>query len=421
MTLTSGLIVASVLFVLLAAALTAGLTAVLRVSDSRVRTLVEEGFAGADSLSQLRASAVATSPFAVIRILLLLSAVGAGLAAAVIGWGRSGVWAGGPISVVAVLVLGDMIPRALAARRPVRLALMSAPLLRRGFRTAGWVFFPLQWLERVLSRSKADRDITEEEREVRETLELGQEEGVLEVAEQGLVERAFQLDELTAWDAMTPRVDIFAWEDSRPLKDVVPELEAVTFSRVPVYGQSIDDITGILYVREAYQAFVAGEGDRPLSDLARDPIFVPGSLSLDKLLRDFQARRTHMGIVADEFGGTDGLITLEDVLEELVGEIVDETDTEEELLTRTGAGEAEAQGGADLREINEHFGVSLPSVENRSLNGFILEELGSVPSPGTRLERGGLEIEVVEASETQVLRARLRRLQGVRSPGTPPS
>ena len=421
MTLTSGLIVASVLFVLLAAALTAGLTAVLRVSDSRVRTLVEEGFAGADSLSQLRASAVATSPFAVIRILLLLSAVGAGLAAAVIGWGRSGVWAGGPISVVAVLVLGDMIPRALAARRPVRLALMSAPLLRRGFRTAGWVFFPLQWLERVLSRSKADRDITEEEREVRETLELGQEEGVLEVAEQGLVERAFQLDELTAWDAMTPRVDIFAWEDSRPLKDVVPELEAVTFSRVPVYGQSIDDITGILYVREAYQAFVAGEGDRPLSDLARDPIFVPGSLSLDKLLRDFQARRTHMGIVADEFGGTDGLITLEDVLEELVGEIVDETDTEEELLIRTGAGEAEAQGGADLREINEHFGVSLPSVENRSLNGFILEELGSVPSPGTRLERGGLEIEVVEASETQVLRARLRRLQGVRTLGTPPS
>ncbi|NNM32504.1 MAG: HlyC/CorC family transporter [Gemmatimonadetes bacterium] len=421
MNLTGSLVLASVLLIVLAAVLTAGLTAVLRVSDSRIRTLVEEGFAGAGALSQLRASVLATSPFAVLRILLLLSAAGAGLAAAVIGWGRAGLWAGGPISVGTVLVFGDMIPRALAARRPVRLALLAAPLLKQGSRTAGWVFFPLQWLERVLSRRKEDRDVTEEEREVRETLELGQEEGVLQVEEQGLVERAFQLDELTAWDAMTPRVDIFAWDDSRRLEDVIPELEAVPFSRVPVFQQSIDDITGILYVREAYQAFVAGRGDLPLSDLARDPIFVPGSLSLDKLLRDFQARRTHMGIVADEFGGTDGLITLEDVLEELVGEIVDETDTEEEPLKRTGAGEVEAQGGADVRDINEHFGVSLPSVEHRSLNGFILEELGSVPEAGTTLERAGLQIEVVEASETQVIKARLRRLQGAGQPENTPS
>ena len=421
MTLTGSLILAAVLLTVLAAGLTAGLTAVLRVSDSRIRTLVEEGFTGAGALSQLRASAIATSPFAVLRILLLLSAAGAGLAAGVIGWGRPGLWAGGPISVVTVLVFGDMIPRALAARRPVRLALLASPLLHQGSRTAGWVFFPLQWLERVLSRRKEDRDVTEEEREVRETLELGQEEGVLHVEEQGLVERAFQLDELTAWDAMTPRVDIFAWDDARLLQDVIPELEAVPFSRVPVFHESIDDITGILYVREAYQAFVAGRGSAPLSDLARDPIFVPGSLSLDKLLRDFQARRTHMGIVADEFGGTDGLITLEDVLEELVGEIVDETDTEEESLKLTGAGEAEAQGGADVRDINDYFGVSLPSVENRSLNGFILEELGSVPTAGTTLERAGLQIEVVEASETQVIRARLRRLPGPRESKDTPS
>ena len=409
MNLTTSLILASVVLILFAAVLTAALTAVLRLGDSRVRTLVDEGFSGAFALSRLRADSVATSPFAVLRILLLLSAAGSGFAAAVIGWGLTGLWAGGPLTILAVLIFGDMIPRGLGSRRPVRLALTAAPLLSQGSRLARWLFFPFQWLERVSSRTGVDQESTEEERVVRETLEIGTEEGVLEEGEHGLVERAFQLDELTAFDAMTPRVDIFAWADSRRLEDVVPELESVPFSRVPVFGDSIDDITGILYVREAFQAYVSGRRHLTLAALARDPIFVPGSLSLDKLLRDFQSRRTHMGIVADEFGGTDGLITLEDVLEELVGEIVDETDAEEELVTRVSRDEVIAQGAVDLREINYRFNVTLPVVENRSLNGFILDELGEVPVAGTTLLTAGLSIEVLEASETQVIRARVRR------------
>ena len=140
----------------------------------------------------------------------------------------------------------------------------------------------------------------------------------------------------------------------------------------------------------------------------------PGSLSLAKLLADFRARRVHVGIVADEFGGTDGLITLEDVLEELVGDIVDETDVDEDLVTRLSPEEVIASGGAELRDLNERFGVSLPEDENRSLNGFILEELGRVPEPGTILEAEGVKIEVVKASETQVIRARIRRIASTR-------
>jgi CBS domain containing-hemolysin-like protein len=120
-----------------------------------------------------------------------------------------------------------------------------------------------------------------------------------------------------------------------------------------------------------------------------------------------------MGIVADEFGGTDGLVTLEDVLEELVGEIVDETDVEEdEELQRIGHDDLVAEGQADVREINEVFGVSLPIDENRSLNGFLLDEFGYVPEPGETVEVDGVRIEVLEATETQVLRARLMRLAG---------
>jgi len=172
----------------------------------------------------------------------------------------------------------------------------------------------------------------------------------------------------------------------------------------------VDDITGILHVREAYQSYIAGRGTTTLKALSREPFFVPGSLSLTRLLKDFQARRIHLGIVADEFGGTDGLVTLEDILEELVGEIVDETDLPEEPLVRISRNEIIADGSLDLREINYAFNVSLPQLENRSLNGFIIEELGYVPEKGETLERHGVRIDVVEASDTQVVRARVRKI-----------
>jgi putative hemolysin len=312
-----------------------------------------------------------------------------------------------------LVVGGEIIPRALAVRYPIRMALNSAPLLLGVESLIGAVLSPILRLEALLAGVNGDRADDLDEREVREIAELGRRKGVIDSDEHALVERAFRLDELNAWDVMTPRVDVFAWRAAMPLSEVVPTLRSVPHSRVPVYGDSIDDITGIVYVREAYERWASGEQDLTLGELAREPFFVPGSLSLAQLLRDFQARRIHMGIVADEFGGTDGLVTLEDVLEELVGEIVDETDVEEdEELQRIGHDDLVAEGQADVREINEVFGVSLPIDENRSLNGFLLDEFGYVPEPGETVEVDGVRIEVLEATETQVLRARLMRLAG---------
>ena len=143
--------------------------------------------------------------------------------------------------------------------------------------------------------------------------------------------------------------------------------------------------------------------------LARKPMLVPRSLTLDKLLLDFQSRRSHMGIVIDEYGGTDGLITLEDVLEELVGEIVDETDIAEDPILRLGRNEVMVDGGADLREINHFFNTAFPQLEHRSLNGYLLDVLGRVPETGEKIVREGVLIEVMHATDTQVVRARLTR------------
>lgn len=398
------------ILLLLSALLTALGAAVLQVGASRVRTLQEEGFEGAEELAALRGEEVRTRM--VLRLLtraLNLAAVGVAIMAAERAWGvpaALGVLASG---IVVILLITDVIPRVVAARHPVRLALFASPLLLALTRGLQFVIKPLARLESALSAGRPG-EATPEARELREIQKLGQQEGVLEEHENLLVERAFRLDELTAWDVMTPRVDVFAWKDSQTLDDIAKQLSSVAYSRVPVYGDSVDDITGVLYVREAYQALVDGKRDLVLSNLAREPLFVPGSLSLSRLLRDFQARRIHMGIVADEFGGIDGLVTLEDVLEELVGDIEDETDVAEEELVRLSRNEALADAGVDLREINYAFNLSLPTLEHRSLNGFILEELGYVPLVGEALERPGVRIEIVEATETQVLRAKLIRL-----------
>jgi CBS domain containing-hemolysin-like protein len=208
---------------------------------------------------------------------------------------------------------------------------------------------------------------------------------------------------------MTPRVDIFAWPASRTLAQIAAELHAVRYSRVPVFGDSIDDVVGVLYTRDAYQALVRGIRDVPLGELAREPFFVPGSIPLTRLLGDFQARRIHLGIVIDEYGGTDGLVTLEDILEELVGEIVDETDVENPSIVRSARNEVLVEGGADLREVNHFFNTTFPQLEHRSLNGYLLDELGYVPKTGEEFEREGIRIRIVEATEQQVLKALLTR------------
>ena len=404
-------IVAAVL-VLASGVLSAAETAVFTVSRSRLRTLVDEGFTGADELARIRArsTSIQTAVHLLITILNLV-AVGLATTAGALAAGSTGALVALAVAVAVLLLFAEIGPRAMAFRYPIRMALSSAPWLARLERIMGALLSPFIRLEALLSGLHGEDDEMDE-REMRDLTELGRQEGIVDPEEHALVERAFRLDERTAWDVMTPRVDIFGWSEDRTLDSIVPELEGVPYSRVPVYRESIDDVTGILYVREAYQTWAAGKVDVTLGSLAHEPYFVPGSLSLSQLLRSFQARRLHMGIVADEFGGTDGLVTLEDVLEELVGEIVDETDVPDEALLRIGANDLVADGGVDLRDINEAFGLALPEEESRSLNGFILEELGYVPLAGETLDVDGAHVEVLEATETQVLRARVTRMPG---------
>ncbi|HZD03632.1 MAG TPA: CNNM domain-containing protein, partial [Longimicrobiales bacterium] len=298
--MSGGLGAAVVVLLLTSALLSAAETATFSLGSSSLRTLLEEGFGGAAALRRLRARSGPVQ--AAVHLLintLNLAAVGIGVIVGAEAAGVRGAAVALVVSVPLVLLVAEIFPRALATRHPVRLALTAAPLLERIERAVRLVVSPIVRLEVLLSGRNGDDDVAPGAREALEVSELGQEEGVVDADEHLLVERAFRLDELTAWDVMTPRVDIFAWKDDIQLRDIIGELATVPYSRVPVYGASIDDITGVLYVREAYETFVSGRHDTSLARIAREPFFVPGSLSLAQLLRDFQARRTHMGIVAD--------------------------------------------------------------------------------------------------------------------------
>jgi putative hemolysin len=396
--------------------------ALFSLGEARVRTLAEEGRRGSAALLELK-----RNPERLLATILIGNNIvnigGAAIATAIAldRFGSQGVaYATGAMTLL-VLVFGEITPKGLATANADRFGLAVAPVIRILSRVMMPVVMPLEALTRwFVRRSQREGRMTVTEGEIREMTAIGHMEGSIEEHERRIIERAFFLDETRVWDIMTPRVDIFAWPASHTLADIAGQLHAVRYSRVPVYGDTIDDITGVLYTRDAYQALIGGQRDVPLGELAREPFFVPGSIRLTRLLSDFQSRRIHMGIVIDEYGGTDGLVTLEDILEELVGEIIDETDVESQPIVRISRHEIVVEGAADLREVNHFFNSSFPQLEHRSLNGYLLDELGYVPSPGEEIEREGVMIRIVEASDTQVLRARLIRPSTPESHPAPP-
>ncbi len=385
--------------------------AMFTLGEAKVRTLVEERRAGARALADLKGD-----PERLLITILIgnnVANIGAASVATYVAteaFGSAGVGLATGVMTLLVLFFGEITPKSFAARNAVRLSLLAAPFLLQLGRLMTPLVVPLDILVRRLLPDVTDATTQVTPSEIRAMIHIGQQSGEIEEHERRLIERVFTLSRSTAWEVMTPRVEIYAWEDRLPLSAVAPELADMRYSRIPVYGESLDHVTGVLYRREAFRALLQGQRDVKLSQLAREPLFVPESATLIQLLEQFQNRRVHMAFVVDEHGGLDGLVTLEDILEELVGEIVDETDQPEEPIVRINRNEVLVRGTAELREINHFFNASFPLLEHRSLNGFLLNELGRVPEPGEILEWGGVQIEVLKASDTQVTSARLRRV-----------
>ena len=406
-----GALLVLVLLIALSAFFSASEIALFSLPEARARAMADAGQPGAAAIVHLK-----SRPERLLATLLIgnnLVNIGAASLATALAldlFGNAGVAYATGATTLVVLVFGEVTPKGLAAANATTVARMVAPAILFISRILFPLVLPLEALTRSFAqRSQRSGQPTFTEGEIREMHAIAHLEGTIDEHERRIIDRVFRLDDMRAWNVLTPRVDVFAWPASRTLAEIAAELHAVRYSRVPVYGDSIDDVVGVLYTRDAYQALISGMRDVELGELAREPFFVPGSVPLTNLLEDFQARRIHMGIVIDEYGGTDGLVTLEDILEELIGEIVDETDVEKPAIVRISRNEVMVEGSADLREVNHFFNTTFPQLEHRSVNGYLLDELGHVPKPGEELEREGVMIRIVEATEQQVLRARLSR------------
>lgn len=271
---------------------------------------------------------------------------------------------------------------------------------------------PLVALPMRFSDPAANRNlVTITEEELRNLLDAGEEAGVIEAEESEMIQSVFELSETLAREIMVPRVDMLTLDASTPLEQAADALLQSGFSRVPVYDDHSENIIGILYTKDMLKAWRSGDGIQSLRELLRPVNFIPETKKLTELVNEMQVHRNHMAIVVDEYGGISGLVTLEDIVEEIFGEIQDEYDIDEDQLAeRIGPDEFLFHGRINLDEVNDLMGCHLPVDDADTLGGLIYQLIGRVPRKGERLRVDGLALTVEQLSDRRIRKVRAKRL-----------
>ena len=289
------------------------------------------------------------------------------------------------VITLTVLIFGEISPKSLAKEYPEKFAMFSAPLMQllmNVFTPVNWVFSKWKLLLRLIFKVNTDRAITEEE--IKTLVEEAATEGSI-MSEQGeLIQNAIDFNELEAWDVLTPRVDIKAVEIGDTKKDVAALFKDSGFSRMPVYEDDLDNILGVLNQKD-FHNFISGTR-KTIADYVKPVVFVAGSMKCANLLKKLQANKTQIAVVVDEYGGTEGLVTMEDIIEELVGEIYDEHDAiETEGIIPLRDGSYRVSGSTNVEKMFEHFGEEA-DLEATTVNGWLVLQIDKMPESGDTFE-----------------------------------
>jgi len=313
-----------------------------------------------------------------------------------------------------LLLFGEITPKNLAKNRAEAVALrVIVPVWRLTRAT-----FPIVRALRALSAGMLrpfGADLLSREKvplsedQLVTFIEAGEERGIIPIQDGEMMKRILALDEITAEEVMVPRTEMQAIEVDTPLKEVLRFVVEDGHSRYPVYKEVRDNVIGILYVKDLLRMMVNGDAGASLRELLRPAYYVPTTKPVNVLLREFQRERVHMAVVVDEYGGVAGIVTLEDILEEIVGEIEDEYDRprSRQLIRRVSATEAVVDGDAEVRLVNRTLGLDLPEDEAVTIAGLILEKLGDIPDPGARLQIDGAVLTVEGATEREITSVRI--------------
>ena len=403
------------LFILLclSALFSASETAMVSLSLARAESLMREGRRGSAALFKLKSEPqrmliavlignnvanIAASALATVFATRHLGSVGPGVAVGIL--------------TLVVLIFAEITPKSIATRHAERISLLVAPLMA-GFL---WLVSPLVWvfmqIANIFDRREGPQahepQVTESE--LISMVAYGEEEGTIEQQERQLIERAFTLTDLTVEDVMTPRQKIFMLDGSRTITELLPALTQARYSRIPLYENDPDDISRVLHLRDLLPVVIGREEVGSLFDLGRPAKFVPERQAVTETIAAFRQEQQHMAIVIDEHGTLKGLVTFEDLLEELVGEIYDESDELPREITPIDKNRALLDGSAELRVLEEYFGIDLPGKPTDSVSRWLLEKLERIPVAEETFDFDGLQVQVKAASGRQIKQVIVERL-----------
>ena len=300
-----------------------------------------------------------------------------------------------------LLVAVDVIPKTLAAKFAVPVTLnMAYPVYGVQLLLKPLLFVIVPLIYKLTGGKGLTLPLVTEE-ELKIMLDEGGKTGTIEFEKVKMIKNVFQLKDITAEDAMTPRLYVFSLDGNLRLKDAQELLYNSKYSRIPVYDGTLDNITGILYKTRALTELAKGQNEAKLKDIAYPPLFVPSGKTADDLMKQFQQEKRHMAVVVNEFGGVMGIVTLEDLLEEVVGEIMDETDITEELIKRLGKNHILVHSRTEVRKINDFLKVDLGD-EAVTIGGLIQQELGRIPKVGEEVRIANCRILIHEAEPRSI-------------------
>jgi putative hemolysin len=315
-----------------------------------------------------------------------------------------------------ILIFGEITPKIIAKNYTLSIAkhvIGIVYVFSIIFKPVVAVFmFISKMLGRLCGLELKDSSMLMTEEDIISFVNVGEEEGVIEEEEKEMIHSIVGFGEITAKEVMTPRTSVLAFEASKTVDEIWGDILENGFSRMPVYEDTIDDVVGVLYVKDIMKSVKEGKTSDPVKNYIRPAYFIPETKSIIEILKEFRQQHVHIAMVVDEYGGIVGIVTIEDLLEEIVGEIRDEYDTEEEeAIEKMGENQWRVDAMIDIESLNEELDLSLPESDNyESLGGLILAELGKVASVGDEIAIDGARIKVISLDKMRVSRVMLEKI-----------
>lgn len=401
---------------LLSAFFSASETAIFSANKVKIRHLVEEGNKKAALTRRLM-----EQPGKIISTILIgnnvvnigATALATSVAISLLGATGAGIATG--IMSVLILLFGEITPKTLVSLHPEAYAMRVSGILNGLGKLLSPIIYVFNAFTNYLIRlingpDKENHLITEEE--LRMLVNVGEEEGFIDEDEREMIDSIFEFDDTLVREVMIPRIDIVAVSVTEPLDNVVRLIMKAGHSRIPVFDETVDNIIGLVYAKDLLQVYVEPQPEgSSLRELMRPAYYVPESKKVRDLFAELRREKVHMAIVLDEYGGTAGLVTIEDVIEEIVGDIQDEYDQEEKEIEGQSDGSYVVDARTPINEINELLGLTLPEDEFETINGWVFHNLGTLPEQGQELDIGELHVKIEKVSGQRIEKLHLWKKQ----------